>query len=41
MERLEIPVGGFTFDALAAGPADGELVVLLHGFPEHLSESAE
>ena len=34
MERLEIPVGEFTFDALAAGPADGELVLLLHGFPE-------
>jgi pimeloyl-ACP methyl ester carboxylesterase len=23
-----------TFDALAAGPADGELVMLLHGFPQ-------
>src|SRR5438309_4616266 len=34
MERLEIPVGEFTFDARAAGPADGELVLLLHGFPE-------
>jgi pimeloyl-ACP methyl ester carboxylesterase len=33
-ERLEIPVGEFTFDALAAGPADGELVLLLHGFPQ-------
>jgi pimeloyl-ACP methyl ester carboxylesterase len=33
-ERLEIPVGGFTFDARAAGPQDGELVLLLHGFPQ-------
>ena len=34
MERIEIPAGDFVFDALAAGPADGELVVLLHGFPQ-------
>ena len=33
-ERLEIPVGEFVLDAIAAGPADGELVLLLHGFPE-------
>ncbi|HEV3352317.1 MAG TPA: alpha/beta hydrolase [Acidimicrobiales bacterium] len=33
-ERLEIPVGEFVFDARAAGPADGELVLLLHGFPQ-------
>ncbi|MCU1449810.1 MAG: haloalkane dehalogenase [Acidimicrobiales bacterium] len=33
-ERLEIPVGEFTFDARAAGPQDGELVLLLHGFPQ-------
>jgi pimeloyl-ACP methyl ester carboxylesterase len=33
-ERLEIPVGEFTFDARAAGPPDGELVLLLHGFPQ-------
>ena len=33
-ERLEIPVGEFVFDARAAGPPDGELVVLLHGFPQ-------
>ena len=33
-ERLEIPVGDFVFDARAAGPADGELVLLLHGFPQ-------
>lgn len=31
---LELPVGQFTFDATAQGPADGEPVLLLHGFPE-------
>ena len=34
MQTLEIPVGPLTFDARAAGPADGELVLLLHGFPQ-------
>jgi pimeloyl-ACP methyl ester carboxylesterase len=34
VERLQIPVGEFVFDARAAGPADGELVLLLHGFPQ-------
>ncbi len=38
IERLEIPVGEWTFDALAAGPPDGELVVLLHGFPQTSAE---
>lgn len=33
-ERVEIAANGFIFDALAAGPATGELVLLLHGFPE-------
>jgi pimeloyl-ACP methyl ester carboxylesterase len=33
-ERIEIPVGEEVFDALASGPADGELVLLLHGFPQ-------
>lgn len=33
-ERLQIPVGEFVFDARAAGPSDGELVLLLHGFPQ-------
>ena len=27
-------MGEFVFDARAAGPADGELVLLLHGFPQ-------
>ncbi|MBV6701720.1 alpha/beta fold hydrolase [Kitasatospora aureofaciens] len=31
---VRLTVGPHTFDALAAGPADGELVLLLHGFPE-------
>jgi pimeloyl-ACP methyl ester carboxylesterase len=34
VERIRIPVGEFTFDALAAGPEDGELVMMLHGFPQ-------
>jgi pimeloyl-ACP methyl ester carboxylesterase len=33
-ERIEVPVGELVFDALAAGPPDGELVLLLHGFPQ-------
>lgn len=38
MERLEIPVGEWTFDAVASGPPDGELVLLLHGFPQTSAE---
>ncbi|WP_107095133.1 alpha/beta fold hydrolase [Streptomyces chattanoogensis] len=34
VERLELQVGPHTYDALAAGPADGEPVLLLHGWPE-------
>jgi pimeloyl-ACP methyl ester carboxylesterase len=34
MEALELEVGDYTFTARAAGPSDGELVLLLHGFPE-------
>jgi pimeloyl-ACP methyl ester carboxylesterase len=34
LERIEIPVGDFVFDGLAAGPADGQLVLFLHGFPQ-------
>ncbi|GAA4540973.1 alpha/beta fold hydrolase [Amycolatopsis samaneae] len=33
-ERLRIRTRAGTFDALAAGPADGRPVLLLHGFPE-------
>ena len=31
---MDVPAGGLVFDAVAAGPADGELVLLLHGFPQ-------
>lgn len=34
MERIEIPVGDLVFDVSVAGPDNGELVVLLHGFPQ-------
>ena len=34
VDTIEIPVGPLTFDALAAGPEDGEPVRLLHGFPQ-------
>ncbi len=33
-ERLSIVAGGLTFSALALGPIDGPLLLLLHGFPE-------
>ncbi|MFE5742165.1 alpha/beta fold hydrolase [Streptomyces celluloflavus] len=33
-EQLTIEAGPYTYDALAAGPADGEFVLLLHGWPE-------
>ncbi|QUQ63200.1 alpha/beta fold hydrolase [Kutzneria sp. CA-103260] len=34
MESLTITLGEHVFDALAAGPTDGEFVLLLHGYPE-------
>jgi pimeloyl-ACP methyl ester carboxylesterase len=33
-KRTTIAARGMRFDALAAGPADGALVLLLHGFPQ-------
>src|SRR5689334_8509244 len=35
-ERIELHTArnGFVFDAYASGPADGDLVLLLHGFPQ-------
>jgi pimeloyl-ACP methyl ester carboxylesterase len=32
--HVELAVGDLVFDARADGPADGELVLLLHGFPQ-------
>ena len=34
MEHLRIPCGDLVLDAVASGPADGPVVVLLHGFPQ-------
>ena len=34
METITLEASGLTFDALAAGPADGRVVLLLHGFPQ-------
>ena len=34
METIELAVGPYRYRALADGPADGDLVLLLHGFPE-------
>lgn len=34
MQAIQIQVGELVFDALSAGPADGELILLLHGFPQ-------
>ncbi len=37
-DLVEVPVGGLVFDALAAGPPAGELVLLLHGLPQSAEE---
>jgi pimeloyl-ACP methyl ester carboxylesterase len=34
IDSTELGVGPYRYSARAAGPADGELVLLLHGFPE-------
>ena len=34
MDTIQIDANGWRFDALCAGPADGSLVLLLHGFPQ-------
>jgi epoxide hydrolase 4 len=34
IERLTVNANGIRFEAAAAGPEDGPLVLLLHGFPE-------
>jgi pimeloyl-ACP methyl ester carboxylesterase len=33
-DSLSLPAGALTFDAVAVGPPDGRLVLLLHGFPQ-------
>ena len=35
VETRHVPLGGLTFTVDVAGPADGEPVLLLHGFPEN------
>src|SRR5262249_30154027 len=35
---MELRVGAWVFEALVDGPTDGELVLLLHGFPESAAE---
>ena len=34
INMTQIDVGDFTFDVRMAGPEDGEVVILLHGFPQ-------
>ena len=34
LEKGQVKLGELTFDYLAAGPLDGEAVLLLHGFPQ-------
>ena len=34
IEQLEIKAGSYVFEARVAGPEDGRLVLLLHGFPQ-------
>ncbi|MDI1461448.1 alpha/beta hydrolase [Catellatospora sp. KI3] len=38
IEKLTLSTGAGDFDALAAGPADGRPVLLLHGFPQGAAE---
>jgi len=34
MRNLELAVNDMVFTAIASGPDDGDLVLLLHGFPQ-------
>jgi pimeloyl-ACP methyl ester carboxylesterase len=34
-ESIKLSVSGLSFSALAQGPSDGPLVILLHGFPQY------
>lgn len=38
VEEIELPAGNWRFRGLAAGPVDGRLVLLLHGFPQSSQE---
>jgi pimeloyl-ACP methyl ester carboxylesterase len=38
ISRVQIEASGFVFDALVAGPEDGDPVLLLHGFPQSSHE---
>ena len=38
MQRLPVPVADLRFEALVEGPPGGDLVVLVHGFPETAHE---
>jgi pimeloyl-ACP methyl ester carboxylesterase len=38
MDIIDLPIGAMTFRARVAGPGDGELVLLLHGFPQTSAE---
>ena len=33
-EVMQVDVGDLTFDVRVEGPADGDPILLLHGFPE-------
>ena len=37
LEKLTVDVGSYSFTGLAAGPPDGPLALLLHGWPEFAS----
>lgn len=41
LERLVLEANGLRFDALASGPAAGDLVLFLHGFPEFADSWAD
>ncbi|MDQ1438926.1 MAG: hypothetical protein QOK43_2555 [Acidimicrobiaceae bacterium] len=34
LEQFEVRAGDFVFSGRAAGPTEGRLVLLLHGFPQ-------
>ena len=38
MDQISVAAGGFEFRTLVEGPADGRVVLLLHGFPQSAGE---